>query len=160
MKQHLRKTTALIILALFVGYAGSSCRKETEADKVKKVIVTVQKAAEEKNVRAVLATLSKNYRDAQGNDYDAIKGLLLAYFFRHQKIHVYIPNIEVAVQPNGATAVFDAVLSGGTAAGSVKDIVPESLGVYTFDISLQKENGDWKVLSAKWERTGTGQERS
>jgi hypothetical protein len=32
--------------------------------------------------------------------------------------------------------------------------LPESLGVYAFEVLLKKESGDWKVISAKWERVG------
>ncbi len=133
------------------------CHKDTEQDKIKKIIVNVQTAAEEKDVKTIINSLSKTYKDPQGYDYDTIKGMLLGYFFRHQKIHVYLTNIEITVQDAVAQAVFQTVLSGGNKSTSVSDILPEELGMYSFEVSLKKETDEWKVTSAKWERVGTGE---
>ena len=130
----------------------SGCHKETEQDRIKKVIITIQKAAEEKDIRKVVNSLSKTYSDPQGFTYDTIKGLLLGYFFRHQNIHVYITNLDVTVDDSVGRAVFQAVLSGGNKTGSAADILPEALGMYAVDASFKKEDGEWKVSSAKWNR--------
>jgi hypothetical protein len=134
-----------------------ACPKESEQDRVKKAIAAVQKAAEEKDIRKIIDSLSKSYRDPEGNDYNSIKGLLLAYFFRHQKIHVFIPDIAVNIEDSHARAVFQAVLTGGSKTEAVTDIFPESMGMYEFDVSLAKEFGDWKVTSAQWDRLGQNQ---
>jgi ketosteroid isomerase-like protein len=131
----------------------SACSKETEEDKVKKVVTSVQKAAEEKQISAVLDHISKNYLDPQGNDYNGIKGLLAFYFFRHQKVSVYMPNIDIVVTGATAKALFQAVLTGRGPEGGV---LPEALGAYNFEVLLKKEDGDWKAASAKWERVGEG----
>jgi hypothetical protein len=140
------------LLAVFPG-----CRKKTEEDKVKKVVTSVQEAAEEKDVKKILAALSKTYRDPQGNDYNAIKGLLLGYFFRHQKVHVYIPEIVISIEGASGKAEFQAVLTGGQS-GSVAGVLPEALGMYAFDVSFRKEENEWKVVSASWDRLGEGRE--
>ena len=130
------------------------CRKETEEDRVKKVVTSVQKAAEEKKIMAALEHLSRTYRDPQGYDYDGIKGLLAFYFFRHPKVRVYIPSIDVTVTGQVSTAVFEAVLTGAESGDAGGFLLPASLGVYRFDVSLHKEQERWKVVSAKWERIG------
>ena len=150
---------AVAVVVLFgVLMSGIGCHKETEEDKVKKVITVIQKAAEEKEVKKIIASLSKTYRDPQGFDYDSIKGVLLGYFFRHQKISVYITGLEVIVEDATARAAFQAVLSGGNTAGSAADLLPEALGMYVFEVSLRKESEEWKVSSAKWERVGETKE--
>jgi hypothetical protein len=133
------------------------CHKETEQDRIRKVIAGVQKAAEEKDVKKIITSLSKTYHDPQGYDYDSIRGLLLGYFFRHQKIHAYIPDIIISAEGTSGRAEFQAVLTGGQS-GSAADIVPESLGMYAFDVSLRKEDKEWKVISARWNRVGEGSE--
>lgn len=131
-----------------------SCHKSTEEDKVKNVITGVQKAAEEKGIRTVLGHVSKSYHDPQGYDYEGIKGLLAYYFFRHQKVSVFIPGLDVRVDDGTAHAKFQAILSGREKAESVSPILPEALGVYDFDVSFTKEEGDWKVTAAVWKRVG------
>jgi hypothetical protein len=134
----------------------SVCTKETEEDKVKKVVTSVQQAAEEKKISAVLEHISKTYSDPQGNDYNGIKGILAFYFFRHQKVSVYMPNIDIVVTGSTAKAVFQAILTGRGTGEASGGILPEALGAYNFEVLLYKEDGQWKVTSAKWERAGEG----
>ena len=143
-----------IFLAVLLIFA--ACHKETEEDKVKKVVTGVQQAAEEKKIRSVLDHISKSYQDPQGNDYNGIKGLLAFYFFRHQKISVYMPNIDIMVKGEKATALFQAILTGRGTGEAAGGILPEALGAYNFEVLLAQEDGSWKVTSAKWERAGEG----
>ena len=85
---------------------------------------------------------------------DDIKDLLLYYFFRHAKVSIFITNLEVRVDGSFATAGFQAVLSGRNKVESPGDILPEALGVYNFDVALALESGEWKIVSAKWSRSG------
>ena len=133
-----------------------ACHKETEEDKVKKVVTSVQQATEEKKIRLVLDHISKSYQDPQGNDYNGIKGLLAFYFFRHQKVSVYMPNIDIMVKGEKATALFQAILTGRGTGEAAGGILPEALGAYNFEVLLAKEDGSWKVTSAKWERAREG----
>jgi hypothetical protein len=150
MKRFFSLVALCIMLASFPG-----CHKESEQDKVKKVITIVQKAAEEKDIQKIINSLSKTYKDPQGNTYDDIKGLLLAYFYQYPKISIYIPDLNISVEDASAKAIFQAVLTGAGTNRSAPGLLPESLGVYAFEVTLKKESGDWKVFSAKWERVGT-----
>ncbi|HEX9114388.1 MAG TPA: hypothetical protein VF888_08585, partial [Nitrospirota bacterium] len=117
------------------------CHREIDAEKIKKVVTSIQKAAGEKDVNKILAAVSKTYQDPQGYDFASIQGLLVGYFFRHQRVHVYIPDIEIAVEDSSAEAQFQAVLTGGDRTGSASAILPEALGMYAFDVSFRKEAG-------------------
>ncbi len=142
---------------MLVLLTSSSCHKKTEEDKVRKVITKVQKSAEEKKIASVLENISKAYQDPQGNDYDGIKGLLAFYFFRHQKVGVFIPNIDIMVKGDGALATFQAILTGkGAGEATTSAVLPETLGAYNFEVQFKKEADAWKVTSAKWERVGEG----
>jgi hypothetical protein len=151
MKIH-RSMLLLMIPVLLL----SACSKETEEDKVKKVVTSVQQAAGEKKISAVLEHISKTYRDPQGNDYNGIKGILAFYFFRHQKVSVYMPNIDIVVTGSTAKAVFQAILTGRGTGEAAGGILPEALGAYNFEVLFYKEDGRWKVTSARWERAGEG----
>ncbi len=150
-----RGLTVIVVSGLLMSI--SACHKESEKDKVKKVIITVQKAAEEKDIGKIMDCLSKNYNDPQGNDINSMKGLLLAYFFQHQKIHVFIPDIEVNIEGSRARTVFQAVLTGGEKTEGVTDIFSASLGMHGFDVSLVKEPAGWKVTSARWDHLSQNQ---
>jgi len=134
-----------------------SCTRETEEDKVKQVVIAVQKAAEEKKIKAIQEHLSRSYRDPQGHDYDGIKGLLAFYFFRHRTVAVYISGLETSVNGPEATARFQALLTAKGIDGEEAGILlPDALGAYRFDVSFRKEGKDWKVISATWQRAIEG----
>ena len=140
-----------LLILLFLVPLFSACSKETEESKVKKAVAEVQHAAEEKKISRALDHISKSYGDPQGNDYNDIKGILAFYFFRHQRVSVFIPNVDVVVTGSAAQAVFQAVMNGrGTGGG----ILPEALGVYNFEVHLSKEDGTWKITSAGWKPAG------
>ncbi len=148
------KTVVSIIVLCLVVYFFPGCHKETEEDKVKKVITNVQKAAEEKDIKKIISSISGTYNDPQGNNLESIRRLLIAYFYQFPKIAAYIPNLAVSVKGSSATTAFQAVLTSKGADESTQGVLPESLGVYTFEVALKKESGTWKVASATWERVG------
>jgi hypothetical protein len=151
----MRRLPSLLLLLPVILLLFPSCYKETEEDKVRNVITAVQKSAEEKKIMAVLEHISKTYQDPQGNDYDGTKGLLAFYFFRHQKVSVYIPDIDIVVTGPTAKATFQAILTGrGTGEAAATAVLPEALGAYNFDVLFKQEEGRWKVTSARWQRAG------
>lgn len=148
----------LKIILFVAAISAFGCHTQTEQDKIRKIVTDIQEAAEEKDVKKMLNSLSRTYHDPQGFSYDTIKGLLVGYFFRHQKIHVYITNLDVSAEGAAGKAVFQAILSGASKTRTVADIVPEALGMYSFEVTMKKEDGDWKVTSARWERINQNRE--
>ena len=173
----MKRLVSLVALSMMVACI-CSCHRETEQDKVMNIITDIQRAAEAKDIAKIVIRLSKTYNDPQGNTYDDIKGLVIGYFYQYGKISIYIPSIHVSVQNAASTAVFQAILTSKDSAGSGSSgaisarsapndnvagkstgkttplILPESLGMYAFDVSLKKEEAEWKVTSARWERLG------
>jgi hypothetical protein len=148
------KRFMLICLIFFMTIIALGCNKETEEDKVRKVIADIQAAAEEKDVKTIINNLDKTYNDFQGFNRETIKRLLLGYFLQHPKISVYTSNLQISIEKASAKALFQAVLTSGNKTGSATDMIPRSLGVYRFDVSLNKGSDGWKVASARWERVG------
>lgn len=148
------KHTLTIALLIVVTAALPACHRDTEEERVKKVISAVQTAAEEKNVKTIMSHVSKTYSDPQGFNYDEIRGLLTAYFLRHPKIAVYTDNLDISLEEPTARVAFRTLLTGGKKTGSITDMLPQSLGMYEFDVSLKKESNAWKVTSAQWTKVG------
>jgi hypothetical protein len=151
------KHVVTILLVFVIAITVLGCHKQTEQDKVKKVITDIQAAGEEKDVKKIINNLSKTYNDPQGYNYETIKGLLIGYFLQYPKISAYITNLEISIENTSAKAVFQTVLTSGNKTGSAADVIPQSLGMYDFDVSLKKESNGWKVTSAKWEQAGTNE---
>jgi len=147
-----RYVTIFLIFVITITALG--CHKETEQDKVKKVITDIQTAAQEKDVKKIINNLANTYNDPQGYNHETIKGLLIVYFLQYPKISAYITNLEISIEDKSAKALFQTVLTSGNKTGSMSDVIPQTLGVYDFDVSLEKESNGWKVTSAKWEQVG------
>jgi hypothetical protein len=143
-----RFATALFIFMTIIAILG--CHRETEQDKVKKVITDIQKAAEEKDVMKIMKNLSETYSDPQGFNYETIKRPLLGYFLIYPKISVYINNLQISIENTSAKAVFRTVLTSSNTSGSPANLIPQSLGMYDFNVLLKKESDNWKVTSATW----------
>jgi hypothetical protein len=152
------KPVGTLFLVFVLSLSVLACHKETEQDKVKKVITDIQKAADDKNIKKIINNLSKTYSDPQGYNYETIKGLLLGYFYQHPAISAYITNLEISVPDTFAKVVFQAVLTGSKTA-SAADLIPESLGIYAFVVEMKKEPDGWKVTSATWVRVGEGESK-
>jgi len=145
----------MILLIFVMIFTAPGCHKETEQEKVKKVITDIQVAAEEKDAKKVTNHLSKSYGDPQGFNYETVQKMLQGYFLIHPKISAYITNLDISVDKVSASVIFHAVLTSGKKTGSVTDIVPQSLGRYDFNVLLKEEPDGWKVTSATWAQAGT-----
>ena len=149
----MRRLGVTILIIFIMAITAFGCHKETEQDRVKKVITDIQTAVEEKDVKKIMNNLSKTYNDPQGLNNETIRRLLLGYFFQHPKISVYVNYLEISVETTSAKAVLRTVLTSADKTGSASDLIPQSLGIYDFNISLKKESNDWKVTRAKWEQS-------
>jgi hypothetical protein len=149
-KEYAMRQLVTILFIFIIGIAVFDCHKETEQDKVKKIITDIQTAAEEKDVKKIMNNLSKTYSDFQGFNYETIKRPLLGYFLIYPKISVYINNLQISIEKTTARAVFRTVLTSASKTGSPSDLIPQSLGMYDFNVLLKKEPGGWKVTSAEW----------
>lgn len=149
-KGYLMKSIVTIFLLFTMTITAPGCHKETEQDRVKKVITNIHKAAEGKDIKKIINNLSKTYNDPQGYNYDTIKGLLLAYFSQYPKISIYITELEISAEDISAKTEFQAVLTSRRKTGSAADKTPKLLGIYVFVVSLKNEPDGWKVTSATW----------
>jgi hypothetical protein len=147
----MKRVTAIFLIFIFVA-SFSGCAREDEQTKVKKIITAIQAASEAKEVKKVMEHISKNYSDPLGNNNESIRGLLVGYFSRYPKISAYISNLDISVEGAAAKAKFETVLTSGVKTGSISDVIPESLGVWNFDVTLKKESDAWKVISAQWQK--------
>lgn len=94
----------------------------------------------------MLSAVSRRYRDEQGNDREALKGLLLYYFLQHQHIKVLMTGLDISVTGPSATARFQTVLAGREEGG----VVPDALDAYRFEVTFTEESGSWRIVAARW----------
>lgn len=145
-----KRLVCVIVLIALVIINLCSCRRGPEEETIRNIITGIQEAAEEKDTSKIMKNVSDTYNDTQGMTHESLKRLLRGYFLVYPKISVYVNYLKVSVIGASASATFQAMLTSGQKKGSLTDVIPQSLGVYRFDVSLAKESGNWKIVSAEW----------
>lgn len=155
MKNMLAAFSAALFLsgAFFLLLPG--CGKgESDADKVKSVVADMAAGAEAKDIAHVKKHIAKEYRDPSGNDYDALKGLMLFYFMQRPDINVFLRRQQVEVNGDRAKMSMNAVISRGAKVADIKDIGQAEASGFIFDLTFQRRGGDWLLVSAVWRQVG------
>ncbi|MDH4227877.1 MAG: hypothetical protein OEV59_09065 [Deltaproteobacteria bacterium] len=123
-----------------------SCAKEDDSAAIKRIVREAAAAVSKNDVKGVTRHVSKDYRDERGNDYNALKGFLLAKMLRGDSMKVSI--ISETVEVKGDKAVYSAtVIFTGTGGGPVLGGVDKTSLSVVFD----KKDGEWKALTAAWQ---------
>lgn len=107
-------------------------------------------AAESKERRRLVGMVSPAYADARGNERSDIEELLRVYMFRQNRI-VLLPDIEeITVYDNTAAMIVMTVAMAGTNDG----VLGFSADAYRFAFELEKDESDWRLISARWGELG------
>ncbi len=143
--------SALIVTLLL----SPACKKPvSEEDRIKAMINETADLAEAKDIKGVLEHISKDYKDPEGNDRNAVKGLLFVYFQQYEKVGLFVRDIQVTVEGDEAQAQVKVILTGGEDPETIGDVVPASAGGYLIDIKLVNEDGEWMVVRGTWTDIG------
>jgi hypothetical protein len=127
-----------------------SCEKRTDEERLKNLVKTLAEAGSRKDIKTLKEYISRDYKDAKGNDYDELRSLLAYYFLQHPRISVFITEQTVNIKGDTATVEAHAVLSSGREIKSLSDIIPQGMSFYVFIIDFKKFDSDWLIVSADW----------
>lgn len=111
---------------------------------------TAQAAAEAKERRKLMSMISPAYSDARGLDSDDVENRFRLYFHRQNVIRLLVSIDEIRVI--GDTAAVVDLTAGLT--GTNDGALGFSASAYRFELELEKADGDWELLSARWGRLG------
>lgn len=107
-------------------------------------------AAEAKQRGEILDMISPAYADARGYNRARIGDLLRVYFLRMNTVELVTTVNEIIVMGDTAAKVLMTVGMAGT-----KDsLLGFSADAYQFSLELEKNAGDWLLISARWGQIG------
>ncbi|MGI9234938.1 MAG: hypothetical protein ACR2RD_15000 [Woeseiaceae bacterium] len=107
-------------------------------------------AAEAKERDSLLDMISPAYADARGYNRTRIGNLLRAYFLRMNSVELITTVNEITVMGDTAANVLLTVGMAGT-----KDsLLGFTADAYQFSLELEKNAGDWALISARWAQIG------
>lgn len=129
----------------------SACgNQQTPEQEIAALIAHGEAAAEERNVGDVAALVSEHYRDAYGHSRDEVVRMLRGYFLAHQSVHLLtrIESIEMLSTDEAEVTVAIGML--GT--GASEEAWDLALDTRSLELTLARQEGDWKVRYAQWGR--------
>lgn len=141
------------VAALGLCVLATACSGEpasTAEQQLRALIAQAEEAAERKDIAVLRRTLSERYADAHGNDRRAIEGILRGHFLRHQSIHLLTRVAAIALPAPGRAQATIYVAMAGRPVATAEELVRLKADLYRFDLFLEKEGGEWRVLRAEW----------
>jgi len=145
----LKLFAAMSLIATLIG-CGDGDSPEAQ---VRKTIDAMELAAEERDVSGVAEHVSPEFRDADGRDSKELSQYVRGYFIANQSIHLLtrISDIEFPTQDEARAKVTVAMVGREAAESNAWDLAGE---IYDFDVVFMREDDEWKVTYARWERPG------
>lgn len=140
-------TALLSALVLCAGCGGPTPGPEAA---VRAWVDAGERAAEDRDRRALLAMIDDGYADARGNDKERLGDLFRVYFFRQQSVSL-LTSID-AIEIHGDSAA-DVSLTVGMA-GTNDSTFGISADAYRFELELVKSGDDWRLIGARWGELG------
>ncbi|MDZ7644263.1 MAG: hypothetical protein U5K76_08700 [Woeseiaceae bacterium] len=142
-----RGVPALLAAALVSG-CGEPPAPPEEA--VRAWIAAAEEAAEREDRATLLAMVSPSYADARGNDRDALDRLFRFWFMRMNNVSLLVGIDEVIVHRASFAEATMTVGLAGTGGGTFG----LSADAYRFDIELQADGDEWRLIGARWGELG------
>jgi len=130
--------TALLLL--------SACHRGPDEAQIRKAADDMAVALEKRNSAQFLSHVSPDYRDREGRDFRALKGMMIAGFIRYPNINIVVSGTEVIVRGDEASVRLNAYLTSSEAVLSDREF-----GGYRVDSDWRREAGTWMLSRAIWE---------
>lgn len=152
-----RHAFARILLALiFPLLVSCSSERETPEAQVRAFLKRGETAAAKKETPVLRQMISGKYADSQGQDKQAIEAVLRYYFLRNKSIYLFTRVQSIGFpEPARAEAVVLVAMAGQPMAGA-EDVARLRADLHRFEITLIREDKDWKVVRAEWRRAEPG----
>ena len=115
------------------------------------LLAAAEEAAEARDVGFFGDAIGDSYRDAQGNDREAVLRMLRGLFIANQRIEIVSRVDEVVLEgKDAARAVVHAGMVGQrTGAGLLGGMEGD---LYRFELELVNDGGDWRIIGAELDR--------
>lgn len=153
MKRFCFQRWPLVILLLSVAsFTGACSSGDSPEARVRALLAQGEAAAEKKESGVLRQLISEKYSDSQGQDKKAVEAILRYYFLRNQSIHLFT-RIRQINFPQPDLALADVMVAmAGQPISDAEELERLRADLHRFEITLARENGEWKVTRAEWRR--------
>lgn len=140
----------MAVLAALCAAAGCGGPAEGPEAELRAWVDGMHEAAEAKDRRAIMRRVSPAYSDARGNGRDDVEDLLRIYFLRQDRVE-FIPKIDSISVIDGTAAELELTVA---MAGTNSAAFGISADAYRFELELEADDGDWRLIAARWGELG------
>jgi len=138
-------------LASALAVLATGCAADDPEAEVRALLAAAEAAAEGRDTGFFGDALAESYRDARGNDREAMLRRLRGYFIANQRIELVTRIDEIVIEGEGtARAVVHAGMLGRRTGAPLIDGIDADL--YRFELELVNAGGDWQVIGADFRR--------
>jgi len=122
---------------------------DSPESQVRKVVEQMEIATEARSTSDVLEAVSDSYQDAYGGTRQDASQHLRGYFIANQSIHLLtrVNSVEFPIPEEARVRISVGMLGREAEASGNRDLAAD---LYDFDVTMQREDGQWKVTYAKW----------
>ncbi len=130
-----------------------ACGDERSApeEEIRGWVEAVHVAAEAKDRGAIVERISDAYIDGRGNSRQDVDNMIRVMFLRQNTIALF-PSIDSIEVIEGTIANVDVTVG---MAGTNQSALGLSADAYRFELELERDDSDWKLISARWGELGT-----
>jgi hypothetical protein len=144
---------ALIFMLSVASFTGAcSSERDSPEAQVRALLAQGEVAAEKKESAVLRQMISEKYSDSQGQDKKAVEAMLRYYFLRNQTIHLFTRIQQISFPQSDVAQAAVMVAMAGQPISGAEDLERLRADLHRFEITLARENGEWKVIRAEWRR--------
>ena len=143
-------TAAIALVLFFVMRRGP----EDPEEQVRRTLEEAVKEVEARDLGALMDHVSERFK-ARSMDKRSLKGFMFMQLRRGDWRRVFLVDTQIEIGASQQTAQVEtgAVLATGENIERLEDVVPTDAGSYRFDIQMELEEDDWRVVTVEYERT-------
>ncbi len=146
-RRALAVAVAALAAALVLGLWRPWREPLSDEERIGALFLSAARAVEEKRVGDAVEGVSERYR-GEGLDRRGLKQLVAAQVLRGEWVSVTVAGTRVKLQGDAAEAVVDVVLARSGRGARLADLLPEQASASRLDCRLEREQGQWRVVSA------------
>jgi hypothetical protein len=146
-----RCTSIAAILVLVAGVPACGGPDSDPEAEIRAWVDAMEQAASDEARRDIVAGISPAYVDGRGNSRDDVDRMLRVVFLRNDAIGLMssIDEIEVI---DGSAATVDLTVA---MAGLNDSALGIGADAYRFELELEHDGDDWRLISARWGELGS-----
>jgi ketosteroid isomerase-like protein len=140
---------AIRLLAAASLCAAAACSRPPAAeDEIRAMFAAAERAAEARDVGAVLALVSDEYADDSGRGRADLRNLLRGWFVLHPDVNLVtrVDSLEIESAEH-ALATLTVGMLGRRGEAEDPSLAAD---LQTIDLALRRDGGEWRVTRAEW----------